>query len=69
LEVDASFEAAKLMLKLPDVFFELKRSNNRRHNHFDAWYELVRSYSCRELTFLSDKLPAVAGLASIMQKS
>jgi hypothetical protein len=69
LEVDASFEAAKLMLTLPDVFFELKRSNNRRHNHFDAWYELVRSYSSRELTFLSDKLPAVAGLASIMQKS
>ncbi|KAG4438421.1 hypothetical protein IFR05_006074 [Cadophora sp. M221] len=45
----------------------MRRSSNRRLDHFDAWYQLVASYCHRDLSFLSDKLPAVAGLASVMQ--
>jgi hypothetical protein len=35
----------------------------------DAWYELVKTYSTLKLTRESDKLPALAGLASKVAKS
>lgn len=67
LEVGQSLQAGSLMLKLPSSFADMKRANNHRLDHFDAWYQLVESYSLRDLSFLTDKLPAVAGLASVMQ--
>jgi hypothetical protein len=33
------------------------------------WYLLITNYSCRRLTFVSDKLPALAGLAKLYQNS
>ncbi|KAJ4377204.1 hypothetical protein N0V83_000027 [Neocucurbitaria cava] len=35
-----------------------------RHTIYHVWYSVVEQYSTRELTFESDKLPALAGIAS-----
>jgi len=35
---------------------------------FEPWYEIIKQYSDRELTFESDKLPALSGLASSFQR-
>jgi hypothetical protein len=31
---------------------------------YDAWYDIVETYSTRELTFANDKLPAISGMAT-----
>lgn len=38
----------------------------QRDNHFDHWYNMVSNFSRRELTYPSDVLPALSGLASAM---
>lgn len=40
----------------------------QRDIHFDHWYKMVSNFSCRELTYPSDVLPALSGLASAMVK-
>lgn len=39
-------------------------SSSLRYNHFDAWYAIVEEYSGRNLTSLTDNLPALSGLAA-----
>jgi len=41
---------------------------DRRRNHFDSWYEVIMDYSRRSLTYPSDTLPAIAGLANVMHQ-
>jgi hypothetical protein len=66
LKVGKYSNAGVLMLKFPRSFADMERTSNHRLDHFDAWCQLVKSYSPRDLSFLSDKLLAVAGLARIM---
>jgi len=48
------------------IFEDPTLSTDRK---LDAWYELIRRYSTLKLTYESDKLPALAGLASKAAKS
>jgi hypothetical protein len=62
--------AMRLIVRRPDIFNELPLlSSGNRRNHFDIWYEMMGDYSKRGLSVDSDKLLAVAGLASLMQKN
>lgn len=38
---------------------------NFRVNHKDQWKEIVKDYAARQLTFQSDRLPALSGLARL----
>ncbi|OCK83810.1 HET-domain-containing protein, partial [Lepidopterella palustris CBS 459.81] len=38
----------------------------QRDNHYDAWYEMVTTYNTRALTYETDVLSALAGLAKAM---
>ncbi|KAF2810918.1 HET-domain-containing protein [Mytilinidion resinicola] len=40
----------------------------QRDNQFDHWYTLVKEYSRRSLTYSSDVLPALSGLANALAK-
>lgn len=40
-----------------------------KENHQRVWRSLVSEYATRELTYSSDKLPALAGLASYLKVS
>ena len=63
-------EAMRLMIRRPDIFSKLTPSTfGRQRKHFDIWYDLVANYSHRSLSVSSDKLLAVGGLASLMQKN
>ena len=41
---------------------------SRSHIASTGWYKLVRSYTSRNITFMSDILPGLSGLASEVQK-
>ncbi|KAF2490589.1 HET-domain-containing protein [Lophium mytilinum] len=41
----------------------------QRDNQFDLWYTLVKEYSQRSLTYPSDVLPALSGLANALAKT
>jgi len=62
--------AMRLIVRRPDIFNKLPTSSyeNRRDNHFDVWNDMVAHYTRRALSVDSDKLLAVAGLASLMGK-
>jgi len=61
--------AMRLIVRRPDTFNEvLPDQPPFRHNHFDVWYQMIGNYSRRALSVDSDKLLAIAGLASLMEK-
>jgi hypothetical protein len=58
------------LVRRPDIFKQATWSHaGVRNNPFAAWYRIVEIYSRRALTVRSDKLLAVAGLASLVQES
>ena len=61
-------DAMRLIVRRPDMFNKRRASSyeTKRENHFDIWYDMVADYSSRALSVDSDKLLAVAGLASLM---
>jgi hypothetical protein len=62
--------AMRLIVRRPDIFNEFPHHlYSDRRNHFDIWYAMIEDYSKRGLSVASDKLLAVAGLASLMQKN
>lgn len=61
--------ALRQWLFVPDSIKSRKRSTTHRRNQFDAWYTMVEDFSARELTFTSDTLPALAGLANLFATS
>jgi len=63
-------DAMRLMVRLPDMFNKRPALSceTERNDHFDVWYDMVAAYSRRALSVDSDKLLAVAGLASLMGK-
>ena len=46
---------------------KLSNSSEKEKNLYGCWHDLIESYSIRELTFESDKLPAVSGVAKQIQ--
>ncbi|KAF2839465.1 HET-domain-containing protein, partial [Patellaria atrata CBS 101060] len=46
----------------------LEKLNQMKSNHFDVWYDIVEKYQTRSLTFITDKLPALSGLAGLLHK-
>ncbi|KAH9213297.1 hypothetical protein DL95DRAFT_410439 [Leptodontidium sp. 2 PMI_412] len=52
-----------LCLWLRNIYKEYDRE---RHNTFDEWYKLITRYACRSLTFQTDVLQALAGIANAM---
>jgi len=70
---DMCFEtnnAMRLIVRRPGIFNKLQTSSyeQMRDNHFDKWNDMVARYTRRALSVDSDKLLAVAGLASLMGK-
>ena len=65
-----SNDAMRLIVRRPDMFNKRPTSSyeTKRKNHFDTWYDMAAHYSRRALSVDSDKLLAVAGLASLMGK-
>jgi len=63
-------EAMRLIVRRPDIFNKVSQSGYapERNDHFDTWYDMVAHYSQRALSVDSDKLLAIAGLASLMGK-
>ena len=63
-------DTMRLIVRRPDVFNNLPTSSfgRKRNNHFDIWYDMAARYSRRALSVDSDKLLAIAGLASLMGK-
>ena len=53
----------------PDKMRDVQTPSGMRWNHFDSWYATVSAYSSRELSFDSDRLPALSGLADLFQKA
>ncbi|KAF2430722.1 HET-domain-containing protein [Tothia fuscella] len=53
---------------------KLLLSNRYRHGvsegdtFFEVWYRIIKHYSQRSLSFLSDKLPAISGVAAMLQE-
>jgi hypothetical protein len=43
--------------------------NNETFEHLGLWYRLVNDYSARMITFETDKLPAISGVAKAAQRS
>lgn len=56
--------------RFSDVFvgkmFPSQQSANSSESVFDSWYKGIEDYSCRNLTYANDRLPAVSGLAHEM---
>lgn len=52
-----------------DKMRDSQTSSGLRWNHYDAWYTMVVAYSSRELSFDSDRLPALSGLANLFQRA
>jgi hypothetical protein len=42
--------------------------NSQRQKHSDCWYSVIKNYSRQNITCVYDKLPALSGLAAMMQK-
>ena len=57
----------RLWLYAPDKMRNAQRRSWFRWNHYDAWYRMLEAYSSRELSFDSDRLPALSGLAGLFQ--
>jgi hypothetical protein len=65
-----SLDPIRCLVRRPDIFKQATWSHaGVRNNPFAAWYRIVEIYSHRALTVRSDKLLAVAGLASLVQES
>jgi hypothetical protein len=63
-------DIVRLILRCPDLFDKASSSSGMTSDcHFDIWYGMVGRYNRRTLSVYSDKLLAVAGLASLMQKN
>ena len=59
----------RLWIYAPDRMRSAQRKNWFRWNHYDAWYAVLEAYSSRELSFDSDRLPALSGLADLFQRA
>jgi hypothetical protein len=57
----------RLLVTDPGLFTKMAETSGHLRNHFDAWYRVVILYCARSLTFPSDKLPAIAGIARVVQ--
>ncbi|KFZ12277.1 hypothetical protein V502_07168 [Pseudogymnoascus sp. VKM F-4520 (FW-2644)] len=64
-------EAEKLRLWIfaPSRMREASRQSWLRWNQFDSWYAIVETYSVTNLTYVSDNLPALSGLAQLFQRA
>jgi hypothetical protein len=58
--------AMRLLVTDPDRFVRMIETSVRQSMLYDTWYGVVVQYSARSLTFPSDKLPAIAGVAQMM---
>ncbi|KAK1579229.1 uncharacterized protein LY79DRAFT_694412, partial [Colletotrichum navitas] len=45
----------------------LIREQPRRGSRWDLWYQLVEEYTTRKLSFGTDKLPVLAGIATVVK--
>ena len=63
-------DAMRLTVRHPDIVSKIPPlADSKQRNHFDIWYDMAGNYSQRALSVDSDKLLAIAGLASLMQKN
>jgi hypothetical protein len=64
------FDPTRCLVRRPDIFKQAVWTQpDVRDNPFAVWYRIVKMFSRRALTVRSDKLLAVAGLASLVQQS
>ena len=61
----ANFNNIRLCLRTPSMESE-SNTTPQAHINFNDWYNIVRNYSTRLLSFPTDKLPAISGLAGRM---
>ncbi|RDL37626.1 Uncharacterized protein BP5553_05059 [Venustampulla echinocandica] len=62
-------EKLRLWMFAPARMRETPRQSWLRWNQFDSWYAIVEAYSVTSLTFVSDNLPALSGLAKLLQQA
>ncbi|RFU36296.1 hypothetical protein B7463_g95, partial [Scytalidium lignicola] len=62
-QLKEGFDYFRISLQYKDPWPKRK---GLRDNHFDHWYALIADYNERELTYPSDVLPALSGIASAM---
>jgi hypothetical protein len=58
----------RLLVSDPILFKKSRQSSTYPLNHFEVWYDILADYGKRSLTIKSDKLPAIAGIAQLMQR-
>jgi len=76
-EGHVTYKELMWILSLPDVNTPTRNGQVPTHPQFagdsnnlsiyNRWYELVEGYSARDLTFETDRLPAIAGIARKIQ--
>ncbi|KAI0514751.1 heterokaryon incompatibility protein-domain-containing protein [Xylaria bambusicola] len=59
----------RLWLYAPAQMGCTPRENWFRWNHFDAWYSVMEEYSIKDLSFPTDQLRALSGLADLFRKA
>ncbi|TGJ80954.1 hypothetical protein E0Z10_g7822 [Xylaria hypoxylon] len=59
----------RLWLYAPSKMGHTPREDWWRWNQYDAWYSVMEEYSIKSLSFATDQLPALSGLADLFQRA
>ncbi|CZR67476.1 uncharacterized protein PAC_17375 [Phialocephala subalpina] len=62
-------EKLRMWIFAPARMREAPRQSWLRWNQFNSWYAVVEIYSTTNLTYVSDNLPALSGLAQLLQQT
>ncbi|KAL5331182.1 hypothetical protein ACEPPN_000711 [Leptodophora sp. 'Broadleaf-Isolate-01'] len=62
-------EKLRLWIFAPKQMRAAQRQSLLRWNEFDSWYAIVEIYSVTNLTYVSDNLPALSGLAKLLRQA
>ncbi|KAK7750830.1 hypothetical protein SLS62_007229 [Diatrype stigma] len=64
-----SEDKLRLWLLAPTLMMTSPKGHRFRWNQYDAWYAIIEEYSVKELSFDTDKLPALSGLAGLFHEA
>jgi hypothetical protein len=62
----SELEKLRMWIFAPARMREAPRKSWFRWNQFDTWYAVIEKYSTMNLTYVSDNLPALSGLAQLL---
>jgi len=65
----SEIEKLRLWILAPNRMMAAPRQSWLRWNQFDSWYAIVEIYSVTNLTYVLDNLPALSGLAELLQQA